>query len=175
MAKTRQTKVLPSRVPSTEEAEALFGEYASADAKIQKMTSQMDIEITRIREKYAQDLQKLEELRTEKFEALQHFAVNTPDLFTKKKSFEFSHGILGFRTGTPKLKLIKGFTWAKVLDNLKHYLSEYVRTTEEPAKDRLLADREITEVKDNMGKCGITFDQDETFFIEPKKEQSAAA
>ena len=85
------------------------------------------------------------------------------------------HGIIGFRTGTPKLKLRKGFTWPSVVNLLKEFLPAYIRTTEEPAKDRLLADRDVPEVSTQFQKLGITVDQDETFFVEPKKELAEVA
>jgi len=50
-----------------------------------------------------------------------------------------------------------------------------VRTTEEPAKDRLLADRDVPEIFTQFQKLGITVDQDETFFVEPKKELAEVA
>ena len=62
----------------------------------------------------------------------------------------------------------------------------YVRTTEEVAKDRLLADRdaeiETTDaaqiekkqvpMRDLMEKCGISVAQDEAFYVEPKTEDA---
>ena len=83
---------------------------------------------------------------------------------------EFTHGVLGFRTGTPKLKTRKGFIWGSITNLLKEFLPSYIRTSEEPAKDRLLADRDAPEVSSLFEKCGILIDQDETFFVEPKKE-----
>ena len=75
---------------------------------------------------------------------------------------------MGFRTGTPKLKTLKGFTWPSVVNLLKEFLPDYVRTTDEAAKDRLLADREVEEVRELFPRVGITVVQDETFYVEPK-------
>jgi hypothetical protein len=72
--------------------------------------------------------------------------------------------------GTPKLKLRKGFTWGAVTNLLKEFLPGYIRVSEEPAKDKLLADRDDIEVNSQFSKIGIFIDQDETFFVEPKKE-----
>ena len=132
----------------------------------------MDIEMTRIREKYQDELAKLTETKDNAFDIMQTYAMeNRDELFSKRKSMETTHGILGFRTGTPKLKTLKGFTWASVLNLLKEFLPGYVRTIEEPAKDRLLADRDLEDVKEAMPKVGITVVQDETFYVEPKKEE----
>ena len=171
MAKTREKKTVYSGVKQ-EEMELAFADYARADARIQKINATMDIEMTRIREKYQDELAKLTETKDNAFDIMQTYAMeNRDELFSKRKSMETTHGILGFRTGTPKLKTLKGFTWASVLNLLKEFLPGYVRIAEEPAKDRLLADRDLEDVKEAMPKVGITVVQDETFYVEPKKEE----
>ncbi|MFZ6038649.1 MAG: host-nuclease inhibitor Gam family protein [Bacteroidota bacterium] len=171
MAK-REKKVIYSGITS-ETMEAAMAEYAAADAKLAKINATMDEQFTRIREKYSDEIQKLTETKDNAFEVVQAFAVeNKAELFAKKKSMESAHGVFGFRTGTPKLKTLKGFTWGAALNLLKEFLPGYVRVIEEPAKDKLLADREMPEVQKNMGKCGIEVVQDEVFFIELKKEET---
>ena len=98
---------------------------------------------------------------------------NKEELFAKKKSVESAHGVFGFRTGTPKLKNLKGFTWAAVTNLCKELLPSYIRTSEELAKDKLLADRELAEVAAYFPKIGVQVVQDETFYVEPKKENDA--
>lgn len=168
MAK-REKKVLVTGITS-EQMEAAFADYARADARIQGINAKMDVEITRIRERYADDLTELQESKERNFEVLHVFASEHPELFAKKKSFEGTHGTLGFRTGTPKLKTLKGFTWAACVNMLKELLPGYVRTTEEPAKDKLLADRELDGVREFLPKCGIGVVQEEAFYVELKKE-----
>jgi len=171
MAKTREKKVVVSGV-TREQMEEAFGKFALADAKIQGINAKMDAEITKIRDRNADELARWQEQKDAAFDVLQSFATeNRAELFTKKKSMETTHGILGFRTGTPKLKTLKGFTWASVLQLLRKFAPEYVRTTEEVAKDKLLADRDIEEMVEIMPNVGIMVDQDETFFVEPKKEE----
>jgi phage host-nuclease inhibitor protein Gam len=170
MGKTRTTKVLLPGNTSREQAEDSFAQFADADAKQQRIQATMDVAITKIREKYAEEINKLSEIKDTAFEVVQTYAVNNRDAFGNKKSMELTHGVIGFRTGTPKLKTRKGFTWASALNLLKEFLPAYVRTVEEPAKDRLLADRDVPEVSVLFAKVGIMVDQDETFFIEPKKE-----
>ena len=61
----------------------------------------------------------------------------------------------------------------------------YVRTVDELAKDRLLADRElegvvvydkgptgrVASMKEALEICGLHVVQDEAFYVEPKKEE----
>jgi phage host-nuclease inhibitor protein Gam len=170
MTKTREKKVVHTGL-SRENAEEAFANYAAADARQQQLTSKMDVEITRIREKYQDDLADLQDKKTESFEIMQAYAMEHKDeLFGKKKSLETVHGVFGFRMGTPKLKTLKGFTWGAITNLLKEFMPEYIRTSEEPAKDKLLADRELPEVSEMFKKVGVYVDQDETFYVEPKKE-----
>lgn len=171
MAKTREKKTVYSGITS-EQMEQAFADYAKADARQQKITAEMDVAMTKIREKWQDELQKLTETKDNAFDILQAYALeNREELFTKRKSLETTHGTIGFRTGTPKLKTLKGFTWNAVVNMLKEFLPGYVRTSEEANKEKLLADRESEEVVALFPKVGITVVQDETFFVEPKKEE----
>jgi len=169
MAK-REKKTIITGI-TQEQAESAFGEYAVSDAKIAKINAAMDLKFAQIREQYADELGRLQETKDKNFEIIQTYALeNRETLFVKRKSLETAHGVFGFRTGTPKLKTLKGFTWSSVTNLLKEFLPEFVRTTEEANKQRLLDERDNEEVKVMFPKVGIYVDQDETFYIERKSE-----
>jgi len=155
-----------------EQMEEAFGRFASADAEVQSINAEMDKQFVAIREKNADRLAELEQQKKEAFEVMQVYATeNREELFSKRKSIETTHGTLGFRIGQPQLKTKKGFTWAAVLELLKRLGNDYIRTEEKVAKDKLLANREDEECQRLMEDCGIIVAQDETFFVEPKKEK----
>lgn len=181
---TRQKKTIVTGV-TREAADEAFAQYAKAAAKSDKITAEIELQCAKIREKYQDQLSSLDSEKASAFDILQSYATeNQAELFAKKKSLDMAHGTIGFRTGNPKLKTLKGFTWASALELVKTFLpSGYVRTTEEVAKDKLLADRDLEEVtvfdqgngrtatmSEAMSKCGIQVVQDETFFVEPKAE-----
>ena len=184
----RQKKTIITGV-SREAADEAFATYAKSDAQIQKINAEIELQCAKIREKYADKLATLGAEKDKAFDVLQSFATeNQAELFTKKKSLDMAHGTIGFRTGTPKLKTLKGFTWASALQLAKKFLpATYIRQTEEIAKDKLLADRDLKEVavydtptgdprevtmREAMAACGIQVAQDETFYVEPKKEET---
>lgn len=180
---TRQKKTLIQGI-TAEQANDAFANYAKADAQINKINADIELQCAKIREKRADELTRLSDEREKAFDTLQAYAVeNQAELFTKKKSLEMTHGTIGFRTGTPKLKTLKGFTWASALNLVKEFLPSFIRTTEEIAKDKLLADRDTryyegaddtvgVPMAEQMAKCGIAVTQDETFYVEPKKEEA---
>ena len=183
---TRKKKVIITGV-SREAADEAFANYAKSDAQVQKINAEIELQCAKIREKYADKLASLTEEKEKAFDTLQAFATeNQAELFTKKKSLDMPHGVIGFRTGTPKLKTLKGFTWTSALLLVKRFLPDYIRQTEEIAKDKLLADRDgkiVMEVSNSpsleevpirqaMMECGMQVVQDETFYVEPKKEET---
>lgn len=157
-------------VKTIDEAENVMAEYATADAKLAKINATMDEKITAIRNQYTDSINELIELKEEKLNQLHFFAESNAQLFDKKKSIGMAHGTIGFRMGNPKLKPLKKFTWGAIVELLKERLPDYVRKVEEPAKDKLLSDRNLEEVSSLFPKVGIEVVQDETFFVELKKE-----
>lgn len=184
---TRQKKVIISGV-SRETAEEAFGVYAKAVAESEKIKADIELKCAQLREKWSGRLSELEQTKGDAFDVLHSYAVeHQQELFTKKKSLDMTHGVIGFRTGTPKLKTLKGFTWASALQLAKKFLPfTYIRQTEEIAKDKLLADRDLKEVavydtptgdprevtmREAMAACGIQVAQEEAFYVEPKSEE----
>ena len=164
MAKTRVKRTVITGVTS-EQVEAALSEFSQADSRIQKITAEMELKITAIRDKHAEELAELQKKKDDSMEILQVFATeNKESLFSKTKSYKSAHGIFGFRTGTPKIKQLKGFTKESVLALVKAILPDYIRT----------ADRDKEEVAEKLSKCGMVVVQDETFYVEPKKEDQTS-
>ena len=173
--KKRETKPL-IKVPETvEQAEEALSNYATADAKVEEITAKMDHMITEIRNKHAEELQLLGGTKEEEGKKVQMWAETNPDLFASKKSMDMAHGTVGFRTGQPKLKTLRGHTWASVTELMKERAPDYVKETLTPMKDKLIADRDNEDMDVFLKTIGVQIIQDESFFIELKKEESAPA
>lgn len=170
MAKTTRVKKQVKPAKSQEEIEIVISEYATADAKYKKIIATIEQTITALREKHEDELIDLKTTIQEKVEDLQTYATANPDLFKDKKSVDLVHGSIGFRTGTHKLQTLRKLKWDDVLPLIKKKLPTYVRVKEELAKDKLIADRDDKKVSKYFDYCGIEVVQDETFFVELKKE-----
>ncbi|MBQ9229719.1 MAG: host-nuclease inhibitor Gam family protein [Prevotella sp.] len=182
MVKKRQKKTVIVSV-TRDEAEQAFTDYAKAQAETDKITASIELECAKIRERHQERLAQLECDMRCAFDTLEAYAtINKDELFSKKKSLDMAQGTIGFRTGTPKLKTLKGFTWESALNLVREFLPDYIRKKEEINKDKLLTDRDIEyasvgkgeAVAQPMGslmaKCGIQVVQDEAFYVEPKTE-----
>ena len=74
----REKKVIHTGV-SSEQMETAFAEYATADAKLAKINATIDVQMTAIREKYADDIAKLTETKDKAFDVMQAFAIENKD------------------------------------------------------------------------------------------------
>lgn len=171
MPRQKKNTVVPPQ--NLTEAEAVMQQYAEADAKRKQINAVMDEAITKIRAKNSEELQELNTTISNCFDKMQIFAETQPELFEKKKSFETSHGVIGFRTGTPKLKAQKGYTLKSALTLLQRFnATDYIRTKVEMAKDVLIANRNQDDCKKLMKDAGLEVVQDDTFYIELRKEET---
>ena len=152
------------------EFEKAMALYATADQRANEINKAIETEVNEILEKYEDDLQCIDQSRKAAYDIVQSYcSANKSALFSKRRSIGTQDAIAGFRLGTPRLKIRKGKDWNTILISLKDKLPAYVRTTEEPAKDMLLADRNKEQVAPLLIDMGIEVVQEELFYIETKK------
>ena len=157
---------------SQEQFQESMSIYAMAAAQEKKMQAKMEAEIVKLRDKYSEDLTNYKETQQEHFELIQRYAeANKEALFTAKRSMEVTHGKIGFRMGTPKLKTLPKWNWEKVLEKAEQLLPEFVRTKKEVDKDGLIDNRSEANVMPHLSSIGVYVDQEEKFFIELKTEE----
>jgi phage host-nuclease inhibitor protein Gam len=163
----RQTKPL---VDTREEAEACLGEIATLTLEQRRLQTDMDGLITAAREKFEEPLGTIADQIKARQDHLLSWASASPELFLDKKSLEMTHGVIGFRTGTPKLKTLAKRTWDIVLDTLKAAGKlQWVRTKEEVNKEKILSDfAQNLVTPEELKPLGVAVVQDEAFYVEVK-------
>jgi phage host-nuclease inhibitor protein Gam len=176
MSKTRE-KALDIPKISKDQAEDVLSEFANADAQLQELTAEMDQQMIKIRDQYSKRIEDLGAIKEEKFKTLHFFATqNKKEFFTeKKKSIDFLNGVIGFRTGTPKVSTLKGITFKAALEMMKKMSSlksKFVVTKEEINKEAIIALRDDKKIMDKISTVGLSVIQDETFYVDLKKEEA---
>lgn len=166
---SKREKIKVSRL-TRNEVESLVFAIATMTIQRDQQMAEMDEALSKVRATYGDDLATVTARIDAAVAECRAWAEAHPEEFATRKSIEMVHGIVGFRTGMPALKLIKGGTWDKVLDRLNNMgLVAYIRTKYEADKEKLLADRDDV-MKELLPKVGVVVKQDETFFVEPKRE-----
>jgi phage host-nuclease inhibitor protein Gam len=167
-----QIKKLKSpAVKTRSEMETLVREIAGLKLNEKLLVDNMDSEIQTVRDTYESRLATISQVLADKLDAARAWAEANPAEFAQRKSIEFAHGIIGFRTGKPKLKTAPKWTWDRVLETLRSsaWGTAYVRVKEEINKEQILADvtaRKLSEA--DLRKAGALVVQEESFFAEPK-------
>lgn len=176
MARTKV--IVSSKLSSWEDVNEALRRIAEAKSAVEARTSAYNEEEARKREELDQYCNPLRTEISDLEEEMKLFCEEHRDEFAKKKSRELANGSVGFRTGTPKLKTLKGFTWSSVLELVKRsvFREQYLRTKEEVNKEQVIIDFAAKTVdNDALGHVGIEVTQDETFGYEVKVASDAAA
>ncbi|MDD5705089.1 MAG: host-nuclease inhibitor Gam family protein [Kiritimatiellae bacterium] len=166
-------KKKPTTTPiaTRDDLESRMADYAGAAIKRLDLAAQMNAKLAEVRANYEAMFAKLDVSMQKSQADMQAWAVLHPAEFAAKKSLELVHGTLGFRTGQPALKPIKGVRWEDVQNILASGHRDYIRLSEEIAKDLILADRDSLG-DDGLAALGLRVEQSERFFVDPKMEQT---
>ena len=166
----KKTRIRIVEKITRDEAEGYVNEVALAENRRRVLNAEMDEKILAIRERYGPDLEICSEHLKNLSLLLQTWAEANPQEFANKKSVEFPAGKVGFRTGTPKLKTVTGWTFARVLEKLQSlkWGAAFVRVKTEVDKEGIIAQvgQGLLQPAE-LREIGVKVEQDESFFIEP--------
>ena len=162
----KQKQVIPK---TREELELLVGEIAALKLREAAANAAMDGKLKAVKDSYLPIFTEVTERLAVLVPQAAAWAEANPDAFGRAKSLDLLHAVIGWRTNTPSLKPLSGWTWARVLEKLKGLplLASYIRVKEEPNKQALIADRDVIGA-DTLRSVGLRVVQDEEFFVEPK-------
>ena len=160
---------------SLEQAQDASELFAKQLNKLDKIEAKMNEEINKIRSKYQDEITELKESLEEPQETLRVYAEEQRTNWGKKKSVELLHTVIGFRTGTPKVTKQKGFSWEAVTELAVKLYPQFVRTKSELDKEGIIAMSSEDGFNTIKQQLFIDVVQDETFYVEAKKEELAPA
>lgn len=146
--------------------EKAIAEYADAERREAEINRKITLDVAVLHQLYESELQRLVAAKQRAYNLARTYCLqHKTELFAQRRSIGTIHGIAGFRLGTPKLL---HDNWDKALEMLKAKLPDYVRTTEEPARNRILTDRHKENVAPRLVEMGMQVVQEEIFYIEPR-------
>jgi phage host-nuclease inhibitor protein Gam len=164
-------KLKTSAIKSRSEMETLVRDIAGLKLNEQLLTAGMDAEIQGVRDSYKARFGTITEVLAEKMQVAQSWAEANPAEFAHRKSIDFLHGQVGFRTGTPKLKTLVKWKWDGVLQALRgsRWGTAYIRVKEEINKEQIITDIGAQVLSEaDLRKAGAQVVQEESFFVETK-------
>ncbi|MDB6018431.1 MAG: Mu Gam family protein [Pedosphaera sp.] len=170
MNKNRIKLLKTPAIPTREQVEQFVLEIATAENKRRSLQAARDAAILTLDEIYAPEFAGINDIVNPRTAAVQAWAEANPAEFARRKTVSFTAGAIGFRTGTPKLKLLGRQTFEKMLLALRglSWGAAYIRTKEEINKEQIIAHVGSRTLADTeLLKAGAAVVQDETFFIEP--------
>lgn len=174
MKKTNRLKItLTPALETREDVETTMNDLALTEAHYRRLQSQVDAEILAVKDRHAANLAIYQETMTRLTQQLHDWSVTHPDEFPKdRKSLRLTSGLIGFRTGQPKLALVsRKFTFERALSLVRELLPGFIRTKDEIDREALIAQRSEPVIAAALPRCGLIVTQDESFFAEPDLTQ----
>ena len=166
-------KLKPRIVSSREGLQAVVADVVAAKLLVVELTAQMEGEIAAVQGKYQERLANLARQIECDEAGAQVWAERNRGEFGEKKSLDLVMATVGFETTPHRVdKRNSKETWGKVARRLQAlgWADAYVREPDpEVNKQQLLADRtKLT--PQQLAEAGLSFEQDENFFIRPKSQ-----
>ena len=167
---TERIKLKTNAPKTREEMETLVGAIANLKNMDRKLKVEMDAKLKAVKDQYLVGFTQINDALTVMMPQALAWAETHPDEFGKAKSIDMLHGLVGWRTNTPSLKTLRGWTWDRVLEKLRslgNFGSQFIRVKQEVDKQLLLAEREGLGVQ-GLKDLGVQVVQEDEFFVEPK-------
>lgn len=162
-------------ITGRDDLESVFGEYAAVVIETDALKAEMEEQIRQVRAGYADRFAEMGDEAGALLDDIGAWAAGNPASFKEKKSLELLHGVIGFRTSTPRVALPRGTDEEDLATTLVDSgLDCYVRVRRELDKQRILAAVAGAEGGDEaeavLGAYGIKVRQGEKFFAEVRRE-----
>jgi phage host-nuclease inhibitor protein Gam len=140
---------------------------AVKDAFIAKKEAEMNAAILKVQKQFEQETADARASKVAAEKEIELFCHEHRDEFVDSKTKVLNYGLVAFRLSTPKLNVLKGFTWDSVIKLLKKFkMEDFIRVKEEVDRDAVKA--KITEPKD-LAAIGLAITQSENFYYETFK------
>jgi phage host-nuclease inhibitor protein Gam len=161
----RTGPVLKSRA----EMESIIGEIRSLKINERKLVLDRDVAIQEIDERCGPHLSQIAKDIEQRVALVQAWAEANPEEFGARKSIDTAHGVIGFRTGTPKLNKVARQTWETVKQAVQQRFGfRFIRTREDLDKEGIIAALSAHAVtNEDLRQCGCEVVQEESFFVDP--------
>lgn len=167
--KTRSKKPEMPAINNRDEAEEIMSQLAKNANMLRQLVAERDELIIGITDRFANGVATLEQQIKAKSSLLADWINANPGEFPKgKKTLELANGTISQRTSTPALKLLRGWSWERVLGAVMSTLPSFVRSKPEVDKEAIIAQREELEALGVLEKIGVKVDQGEKIHVEPK-------
>ena len=167
MSKTTRKKE-PIAPITREQMEAALVEYRAGRIDEQKAAEWHNRAKARLDAKLAEKQTAIKARIDAAFALLKAWAKENKSAFETVRSIAKPIGTIGYRTATPSLKLLDGWTWEQVLEviqALPEIAVKYVRTKYEVNKEAIIADRDALG-ETGLRALGVRVSQPTSFFAD---------
>lgn len=156
------------------EANLALAEIGDIQRNINIITTEAEQHIASIRTQMDVQLAPFNKRRKAVEASLEQFAIHNKADFGKARSRRLVFGVIGWRKGTGKLKLLRGWSWKKVVEKLDALgYRKYLRLNPKADKEALEKDHRSGELAaERLARFGLKWSVEDEFYYELKREDT---
>jgi phage host-nuclease inhibitor protein Gam len=162
------------KIETRQQAEATLGMLCESEIERNRITLEMDASLTEIRQEFEGRIDPHQRRVEDLTLALEDWATANPQEFPSgRKSIDFVHGEIGFRTGMPKFKKLRRFKTLQLMAEAMRKLAwarKYVKQSPPTVNKELVIANRDKLTAEQLNTLGIQIVQDESFYVDPKTE-----
>jgi len=171
--KNKRITLTGTKIKNADEALVCLSEIRALHLEHAALVTDREREVLEVEQQYAGRIEGTKTELEQHTADLREWADNNPTVFGQLRSVEWTHGRFGWRISPPKLVKKSKQPWDDLTPAVRDNLGpKYVRVQESVNRERIIADRESIEPA-KLRVCGLSVVQEETFFVEPKIEDTA--
>jgi len=173
----RITKPKGPILKTVEELEACVASIADLTCQKLNIEGAMNTELQAVRDRYSRELVDVADDIQAEVRLAKDWAEHNPEMFRERKSIECVHGAVGFRTGMPAVRYLKGWTEERCLEALQLSAegAAFLRMAPSINKEAVIAAAADENIGDaGLAEFGMKVTQAESFFVNPKIETKKA-
>ena len=165
-------KIKISAIKSQAEFEQKIDVCAQLEADQRVLSAELDRKILALKEKYGAEIESIKKQAKQLTKECSSYALSHPELFGKNKSAETALARFGFRTGQPTIKTVGRISEAVALENLLMHKKGMEYATTKISLNKPAIRDGLDKGEDEWLGDIFYVEQDETFFIDPKTDES---
>lgn len=170
--KTKRITLTGTKLKTPEEAMGCLAAIRARHIEHAALVTDRERAVLEVEQKYADSIEATKTDLDQLTADLREWADNNPTTFGQLRSVEWTHGRFGWRISPPKLVKKSKQPWDDLTPAVRENLGpKYVRVQESVNRERIIADRENIEPA-KLRVCGLSVVQEESFFVEPKVEDT---
>lgn len=174
---TKKTTLNAGAAFTRSQAEDFARQLVQRQLERERLVADRDADLEAVKKRYTEDLDALDRDISTGLDTLEAWADANQHEFGRAESVLLAGHRCGWRLGNHAAKLLRGWTWKKVVESLEQYekkvRDQFLRLRIDANKDAMIDARDDASAAALLRENGVQIVQERRFYLDPDREGQA--